>query len=167
MFARTSSGPIVDRKTKATYSNFLNTNTCDLATGMATNSVTGDAGGPLGPSAFRITYSSANPLSRISVTPTIDGETTGTISADGTVNFQFRTDTFPSHGVRVSKNGSPQLSDIVADASCIPDSLVAGPAGFPIIAVGLTTQTNEGDRTVFPNDANRTGARNTPLCLGL
>ncbi|MDQ6725237.1 MAG: hypothetical protein M3066_03590 [Actinomycetota bacterium] len=152
---------------RATYSNFLNTNTCDLATGTATNSVAGDAGGALGPSAFRITYSSANPLSRIPGTPTIDGETMGTVSADGTVDFHFRTDNFPSHGVRVSKNGSPQLSDIVTDASCIPNSLAAGPAGAPIIAVGLTTQTSEGDRTVFPNDANRTGQRNTSLCLGL
>ncbi len=151
---------------RATYRNFLNTNTCDLATGIATESVTADAGGSLGPSSFRITYSATDPLVRIPA-PAIDGETTGTVSADGTVDFHFRTDTFPSHGVRVSKNSAPQLSDIVTDASCIPDSLVVGPQGIPILAVGLTTQTSQGDRTVFPNDADRTGARNSPLCLGL
>lgn len=145
----------------ATYSNFLNTTNCELASGTATSATSASATG----TSFAVSYSAANPVVRLPA-PAIDGDTTGTVAADGTVSFHFRTDLFPSHGVRVSKDGAPQLTDIVNDASCLPNFAVRGLVGLGVIATGLSTQSNQGDRTVSPNDAGRTASHNSALCLG-
>jgi len=142
-----------------TYSNFVNTTTCELASDTATAATTASASG----SSFAVSYSAANPVVRVPAPP-IDGETTGTVAGDGTIKFHFRTDLFPSHGVRVSKDGTPQLTDIVNDASCFPDFVIQGPAGLGIIGAGLSLQINQGDRTVSPSDTNRTGKQNSALC---
>lgn len=144
-----------------TYTNFLNTTTCDLASATATTATMSSASG----SSFTVNYSSANPVTRLPAPP-IDGETKGTVGSDGTVTFHFRTDLFPSHGVRVTKNGAPQLTDIVNNAACLPNAAVTGLTGAVVIALGLTSETNQGDRTVAPNDVGKTGSKNTALCLG-
>lgn len=147
----------------ATYRNFRNTNTCQLASGAARAAANASGEG----SSFALHYSAANPLVRRLPSPAISGDTTGTIAADGTVRFHYRTDLFPSHGVRVSKNGTPQRTDIVNDASCLPNSFVTGMRGVIVLGAGLLSQVNQGDRTVLPADTNVNAKTNTALCLGL
>jgi hypothetical protein len=144
---------------EATYSNFLNTNTCVLATGTATRSTAASASG----SSFNLTYSSANPLVRIPFTPTIDGLLSGTIAANGTINLNYRTDLFPSHGFRVTKDGSAQRTDTVSDASCLLTTL--GIPGLAFIGAGLSAQINSGSRTVAPGDSGLTASTRSRLCL--
>ena len=145
----------------ATYRNFRNTNSCELANRTATSAASASGSG----SSFALHYSAANPLPRLPA-PAISGDASGTIAADGTVRFHYRTDLFPSHGIRVSKNGTPQRTDIVNDASCLPNSFVTGIRGMVVLGAGLLAQTNQGDRTVLPGDVNVNARTNTALCLG-
>jgi hypothetical protein len=76
-------------------------------------------------------------------TPSIDSRLDGSISANGEImTLKYDTDLFPSHGLRVIKNGEEVLTGIVRDASGVPTQGVLG-AGS--IFIGLTSQVNEGE----------------------
>lgn len=141
------------------YTNSLGTTTCQLASATATKATAFSASG----SSFAVSYSSANPVPRLP-SPPIKGETQGTIGADCTINFHFRTTLFPSHGVRVSKNGVPQDTDIVNNAACLSEVAVTGPPGFAVLGLGLESESNQGDRNISPTDVGKTGSTNTALC---
>jgi hypothetical protein len=145
-----------------TYSTPFSSTTCELKSGTASQSTGFTASG----SSFSVTYSAKNPVVRLPA-PTIDGTTTGTIAADGTINLHYKTDLFPSHGIQVIKNGVPQLTDIVNDASCLPNFAVTGFQGAAVIAGGLLIEADQGNLTIQPGDDNLTGKSNTALCLGL
>ena len=143
-----------------TYQNLATTTTCELARDTATSSTGSSAAG----SSFSVSYSATNPVVRVPA-PAIDGQMSGTVAADGTISLQYQTDLFPSHGLRVSKDGQPQLTDIVNDVSCLSDSEVTGAEGALLIGSGLTFETNSGARTVAPGDLGRTDRTASPLCL--
>jgi len=74
------------------------------------------------------------------------------------------TDLFPSHGLRVSKNGTPQLTDIVNNVSFLPDSAVKGFRGLATIGAGLSFEGNSGMESVVPTDTGKTHSNNSLLC---
>lgn len=143
----------------ATYSNGFQTRTCEVAQGVADRASSATAAG----SSFRLNYSAANPLVR-GPAPAIDGLLDGTMSADGTITLRFDTDLFPSHGLRVTRNGVVQVTDIVSSASCLPDFAVVGLPGLVLIGAGLVAQINEGDRIVAPTDSGQSGSTRSRLC---
>ncbi len=145
---------------RATYKNIFNTNTCTLAQGQANHSTTQNAAG----SAFEVSYSSSIPILQFFPAPPIDGDLKGQVAADGTIALQYITDLFPSHGLRVTKNGTPQLTDIVNNVSCLPDSAVKGFRGLATIGAGLSFEGNSGMESVIPTDTGKTHSNNSLLC---
>ena len=110
-------------------------------TATATSATSGGAAGTAG---FSMGMSSANPLVRIWA-PTIDSELTGTLSGS-TMSLSYTTDLFPSHGIKVTKNGRQLYNSIVNDASGVN---ALGAIGAVNVGNRLTSHSNSGSAS-FP-----------------
>ena len=95
--------------------------------------------GPYSSRMFSIGISTANPLV-MGPAPDIRSKLYGIIGSD-TMFLQFATDMFPSHGVRVVRNGREILKKVVLDASSVEALGVAGAAN---LAVKLNSFNNKG-----------------------
>ena len=102
----------------------------------------------VGQNGFKLTYSAAHPI--VVGAPAIDGTLFGTVASDDTVSLTYDTDLFPSHGFRVAKNGTVQVTQVTNDASCLGSAF--GVRGATLIAWGLTHEDNHGTYTVSPGD---------------
>ncbi len=100
------------------------------------------SGATAGPNSFDLGFASANPLV-MTWAPDIDSTGHGTLGSG--LTFSYNTDLFPSHGVRVYKNGSAVETKVVNDASGVNG---LGPIGAALIGHRLTSQTNAGSITV-------------------
>lgn len=143
---------------EATYAYPFDTTTCVVASDRATEAADFQV---LPDASVLGFYSAADPIPAIA--PTVDATVTAAVAADGTIAMHFQTDEFPSHGIRVTRNGIVQRTDLVNDAACIPDAVLASPLGVPFLG-GLLLKTNEGDRTIHPADAYTSGDSDTVLC---
>jgi hypothetical protein len=88
---------------------------------------------------FHMWISSKNPIPWAPA-PAIDSELEGFLSCRG-VKIIYTTDEFPSHGIRVFRDGREVETKIVFDASGVP---VEGTEGETAILLGLTEHTNTG-----------------------
>ena len=94
---------------------------------------------------FTLSMASSNPVV-ITMAPDIDSKLTGTFDASGALTLSYKTDLFPSHGIRVQCNGSDLISPaIVNDASGV-DGL--GVTAAAEIGARLSAQMNTGSITV-------------------
>jgi hypothetical protein len=91
--------------------------------------------------------SSKNPLVR-AWAPTIDSEIEGRLDCDG-LHLTYATDNFPSHGIRVYRDGTIVDMHVVFDASGIEAEGVEGALN---ILAGLTSEDNHG--TEFVQDGS-------------
>jgi hypothetical protein len=108
----------------------------DTETGTATSATAGSGSG----NSFSLSMASANPLV-MTWAPDIDAAVIGTIGADGSLDISYDTDMFPSHGIRILKNGSTIHTSIVNDASSVN---ALGPIGAANVGARLMLQENEG-----------------------
>lgn len=100
-------------------------------------------GSRLSSNSFTIGLASANPVV-MTWAPDIDSDLNGTInsvSGSQRLALDYNTDGFPSHGVRVFKNGAIVDTRIVNDAS---GKAVLGVVGMAVISQGLMSQSNSG-----------------------
>jgi hypothetical protein len=100
-----------------------------------------------GPDVVENGIESSNPLVRVWA-PDIDSELRTTMAGTGMV-LNYKTDGFPSHGIRVNRDGQEVMTKIVHDASGIP---ALGPSGGLNVLNGLTTTTAVGLILVPPAD---------------
>jgi hypothetical protein len=136
-------------------------NDCNIQAGTATQATSGSATG----ASFDVGYASSNPLIFPAfVAPAIDSAVIGSIAPDGTLTVHYAEDLFPSHGIQVSINHQPAVTDTVGDASCLGASLVIGPPGAALLGWGLTHQDNDGSFTVTPLQRNATASAPSLLC---
>jgi hypothetical protein len=112
----------------------------DTATSATTQKVAGA-------DAVEMGIESANPLVRVWA-PDIDSSLKATMVGNGMV-LNYSTDGFPSHGIRVFRDGQVVMTKIVHDASGIP---ALGNAGALNVLNGLTTTTAVGVILVPPPD---------------
>jgi len=95
---------------------------------------------------FELGFSSGNPVVMVqALCPNIDSVITGTIAPNGDLTIKYKTDMFPSHGLKVSINGVPDAVYVLNDASGV---VALGPAGITVITVGLTSQGNTGELNI-------------------
>ena len=114
--------------------------------------------------AFAMSMKSANPLAFGA--PPIDSQLRGTLSPEGGVAIEFSTDLFPSHGIRIERNGAPLDTRIVNDVSCIPDESALGLTGAGLLSYGLSRHANQGSYSVAPTGPPTTVATPGQLCSG-
>lgn len=91
---------------------------------------------------FSLGISSANPLV-LTWAPNINANLTGTIGPDGALSLSYSTDLFPSHGIKVSRNGKVVHNAITKDASGVN---ALGPVGALNVGARLLTQSNNGSK---------------------
>ena len=101
----------------------------DAESDRATSEVSGSGGG----NRFAIGLKSGNPL-LMTVNPDINADLTGWIAPDGGLSLHYETDSFPSHGVQVSRDGNVIHTGITNDASGVA---VLGPVGAANIGTSL------------------------------
>ena len=89
---------------------------------------------------FSIQFASANPLV-MTVAPAINSNLTGTIASDGSLSLSYNTDLFPSHGLKVTRDGQSLHQSVVNDASGVPG---LGATGAALIGARLSAQLNTG-----------------------
>gem|GEM_PF-2288467 len=113
-------------------------------TGVEADTATAATSGASGSaSAFNLGMSSANPVV-MTWAPTIDSVLNGTMTPGGHINMSYTTDLFPSHGIRVKKNGSVIKTQIINDASAVNGLGILGAAN---IGYRLTSFSNKGTTT--------------------
>lgn len=94
---------------------------------------------------FTLTMASANPLV-MTMAPNIDSTLTGTFDGSGNLSLSYNTDMFPSHGIRVQRDGADILAPtIVNDASGVN---ALGLAGAAELGARLSLQANTGSTMV-------------------
>lgn len=96
---------------------------------------------------FELGIASANPVV-MGPAPNIDSDVIGTFISPGTspkLSLNFNTDGFPSHGIKVVKNGTVLDTRIVNDASTLSG---LGISGLTVISAGLAWQGNDGSYDV-------------------
>ena len=116
----------------------------DVTSGSGTESDTASGtwtGKKVGANSFQLGFASANPVV-MTWAPDIDSDGSGTMGSGLTLSYD--TDLFPSHGVRVVKNGTAVKTQVVNDASGVHG---LGPIGAALIGHRLTSQTNAGTVT--------------------
>jgi probable HAF family extracellular repeat protein len=114
----------------------------------------------VGQNGFRLTYAAAHPI--VVAAPAIDATMFGTVAPDGTLSLNYDSDLFPSHGFRVVKNGTTQVTHTISDASCLGSAY--GVRGATLIAWGLTHEDNHGTTTVAPGDSGLSATTPSLLC---
>jgi hypothetical protein len=91
---------------------------------------------------FFVNIASANPLVPVgAVTPDVDADYWGFVSAEGDVTVNYLTDRFPAHGVRVIREGVVLGTNVVMNPSC---TTVLGVPGARELAVRFNAQINSG-----------------------
>ena len=135
--------------------------TCAIDTRKATSAT---AASKLSGTAFRLSFSSKNPLTPQALTPPIDSLAGGIVSADGSLRLSYATDLFPSHGIQITRNGQPARTEVVGDISCLGREGVRGLSGIAFGSWGLTHQDNVGSITLAPNESGSLREGPSPLC---
>lgn len=134
--------------------------TCVLASGLGD----GWAARVVDDSTFELSYDAANPLTPSAFTPTIDGVLRGTFETDGSLTLRVETDQFPSHGLRVVRNGLTQLTALPTDASCLRDDQVMGADGAANLGDGLRASNGAVTLTVSPQQVGETYSQPSARC---
>lgn len=130
--------------------------TCVLTAKTATTQSDPSASG----TTFRLHYSSENPVTASDgansgqyATPAIDGHVDGLFLSDGRLQLTYQTDEFPSHGLRVARNGAEVLRIYSTDASCFSNSNVMGPDGAYLLWNALRDEQSTRTATIGPADS--------------
>ena len=126
-------------------------------------------GGPTTHDGFELGLESHNPLAPrlpgdYDVSPAIDSIIKGHLKGAGDLQIEYQTDLFPSHGVRVLRDGVVQATHTVNDLSCLKDSDTLGPEAIVLLATGLSLPVNLGKYTVPPDLVGYTESRRGLLC---
>jgi hypothetical protein len=110
---------------------------------------------------FELFISSSNPLAPGA--PAIDSTLKAFFTSDERLTLDYDTDLFPSHGIRVKRNGDVDTF-VVNDVACLADDAVLGLPGAGLLAYGLTRHGNLGSESVIPNEQSLTITRSGRLC---
>ena len=95
--------------------------------------------------AFHLSIDSANPVV-MTWAPEINSALQGYVtSREGELKIFYKTDGFPSHGIRVFRNGVCLDTAIVNDASGVPGT---GVSGLAAISTGLMSMSNSGSYAI-------------------
>ncbi len=108
----------------------------DTETGIATSATFFSASA----TSFSLGMDSKNPLV-MTFAPAINSNLKGVFDSSGQLNLKYNTDLFPSHGLRVYKDGSVIHTSVVNDASGVPGLGVTGAAQ---IGARLSSPLNNG-----------------------
>jgi hypothetical protein len=119
-----------------------------------------------GGTSFDLQFDNLNPLvSSAFALPAIDAVVQGSFDASENLNLNFDADAFPSTGVEVTRDGVLQATEVVNDASCLPQGSVLGTPGLALVALGQSGSVrNTGTVQVPPAASNLLGLRSSQLC---
>jgi hypothetical protein len=115
------------------------------------------------PTTFTLGISSGNPFFP-GIAPPIYGDITGTVSADGSIQFSGKVNEFPSKAINVVLNGQTLDTDTVVDPSCLSNEKVLGVGGVRRLTIGLVARKSIPVLTVAPTDNGFTEHTNSILC---
>ena len=110
---------------------------------------------------FELFISSANPLAPGA--PAIDSTLKAFFTSDERLTLDYETDLFPSHGIRVRREGDVDTF-VVNDVACLSDDAVLGLPGAGLLAYGLSRHGNLGSESLIPNEQSVTVTRSGQLC---
>jgi hypothetical protein len=95
----------------------------------------GTAAGRTGGNAFSVSYRGANPL--ISSAPSFAQHVTAVIDSEGRIDLSFTVTNFPSHAIRVTRDGAIVLTATTNDVTCLSPAQVTGYSGAARVFYGL------------------------------
>jgi hypothetical protein len=113
-------------------------------------------------SSFEAEYSIGIPLIAASMWFPIFDHISGVVEPNGALRMTITHSEFPSHGLRVSIDGTPEQTRIYNDASCLSQGEVIGPGGAVNLTEGLFLRTD--DTFVIPPSRQPSTATPTLLC---
>jgi IPT/TIG domain len=111
---------------------------------------------------FEAEYSIGIPLIAASVWFPIFDHVSGVVEPNGALRMTITHSEFPSHGLRVSIDGTAEQTRIYNDASCLSQGEVIGPGGAVNLTEGLVSRTD--DTFVIPPSPQPSAATPTLLC---